>query len=89
MKLNSSQALDEWRAHLAEKGKAGVSVPRVRICAGTGCLANGSAKVKAAFEAEAAARGMAIGIDFAAESTGCHGFCERGLLVVIEPGEIL
>jgi NADH-quinone oxidoreductase subunit F len=89
MKLNSSQALDEWRAHLAEKGKAGVSVPRVRICAGTGCLANGSAKVKAAFEAEAAARGMAIGIDFAAESTGCHGFCERGPLVVIEPGEIL
>lgn len=88
MKLNSPQALDEWRAHLAEKGKAGVSVPRVRICAGTGCLANGSAKVKAAFEAEAASRGMALGIDFAAESTGCHGFCERGPLVVVEPGEI-
>lgn len=89
MRLNNPQALEEWRDRLAEAGKAGVSIPRVRVCAGTGCLANGSAKVKASFEAEAAARGMAIGIDFAAESTGCHGFCERGPLVVIEPGEIL
>ncbi|MFA0887828.1 MAG: NADH-ubiquinone oxidoreductase-F iron-sulfur binding region domain-containing protein [Synergistales bacterium] len=89
MRLTDPKALDEWRARIEAKENARASVPRVRVCAGTGCLANGSARVKSAFEAEASARGLAVPVDFAAESTGCHGFCERGPLVVIEPGEIL
>ncbi|WP_300526325.1 NADH-ubiquinone oxidoreductase-F iron-sulfur binding region domain-containing protein [Aminiphilus sp.] len=72
----------ELEAHRAEGA-------RVRICAGTGCLAGGSAHVKAAFETEAARRGLTLGVDFRAETTGCHGFCEEGPLVVVEPGGIL
>jgi NADH-quinone oxidoreductase subunit F len=89
MRMTSPKALEEWKADLEKSVIGRTAVPRVRICAGTGCLANGSAQVRAAFEAEASERGMAVPIDFAAESTGCHGFCERGPLVVIEPGEIL
>ncbi len=88
MKLTSTKALEEWQAGLAERERGRSSARRVRVCAGTGCLANGSARVKAAFEAEASARGLAVPLEFAAESTGCHGFCERGPLVVIQPGEI-
>ena len=89
MRLANPKALEEWRARLEEAAAACAHLPKVRVCAGTGCLANGSAKVRAAFEAEACARGMTLPVDFAAETTGCHGFCERGPLVVIEPGGIL
>ncbi len=88
MKLNSPQDLKRYREELKRLEEARLAIPRVRVCAGTGCLAGGSAAVKKAFEDEAAARGLALAVDFVAESTGCHGFCERGPLVVVEPGEI-
>ena len=57
---------------------------RVLVCAGTGCVANGSLKVIEKFKE--------LGADVAVLSdydkmtivpTGCHGFCEQGVLVVI------
>jgi NADH:ubiquinone oxidoreductase subunit F (NADH-binding)/NAD-dependent dihydropyrimidine dehydrogenase PreA subunit/(2Fe-2S) ferredoxin len=56
------------------------------VCAGTGCRAYGAEQVAQALEDEIAKRGLAdkVGV----RQTGCHGFCERGPLIVIQPSEI-
>jgi NADH:ubiquinone oxidoreductase subunit F (NADH-binding)/NAD-dependent dihydropyrimidine dehydrogenase PreA subunit/(2Fe-2S) ferredoxin len=53
------------------------------ICAGTGCRAYGAEALADSFEEEIEKRG--IGDKIGVRRTGCHGFCERGPLVVIEP----
>lgn len=57
---------------------------RVFICAGTGCVANGSLEVVAKFE-EFGVKTEELGLKekMTAVPTGCHGFCEQGVLVVI------
>ena len=60
---------------------------RVRVCLGTGCMAKGAAGVFEQFQQQAEQNGdgtMVLGVN----CTGCHGFCERGPLVVVEPGNI-
>ena len=61
----------------------------VRICCGTGCLANGSAKVAEEFERLVDSADIKVECDI--KKTGCNGFCENGPLVTIlsdKPGEI-
>jgi NADH-quinone oxidoreductase subunit F len=53
----------------------------VAICAGTGCRAYGSLKVKEALEAELKKQNMNVDVI----ATGCLGFCEKGPMVVIHP----
>ena len=60
--------------------------PCVTICSGTGCHALGSDKVAEAFTSEIARNGLKDKVDI--RRTGCHGFCERGPIVVIFPEEI-
>ncbi len=60
--------------------------PRVSVCAGTGCLATGGTSVLDAFRAEVDKQGLAAQVDV--RGTGCHGFCEKGPIVVIGPEEI-
>ena len=55
------------------------------VCQGTGCFSTGSGAVYDALQAEVARQGMA---DVAVDFTGCHGFCEQGPNVVIEPDGI-
>jgi NADH-quinone oxidoreductase subunit F len=59
--------------------------PHLAVCVGTGCLATGARGVLAAFEAAIAERGLDVTVGV--RGTGCHGFCERGPIVVIEPAE--
>ena len=54
----------------------------VAICAGTGCRAYGSLKVKDALEAELKKQNMA---DVDVLATGCLGFCEKGPMMIIHP----
>jgi NADH-quinone oxidoreductase subunit F len=82
--LNSPQDLDEFRQKLAAKRNA--ETPCISICAGSGCLANGTAELIEAFEAEIKEQGLTGSVD--TKGTGCHGFCERGPVVVIHPEEI-
>ena len=58
----------------------------VRVCCGTGCLANGSARVAAEFER--LTRGTDVQVECHVKRTGCNGFCENGPLVTILPDEI-
>ena len=54
----------------------------VFVCQGTGCVSGGSDAVYEALKAEVAQQKLAeVEVDF----TGCHGFCEQGPNVVIEP----
>jgi NADP-reducing hydrogenase subunit HndC len=53
------------------------------VCAGTGCRAYGAEALAESLEEEIEKRG--IGNSVGVRRTGCHGFCERGPLVVVEP----
>jgi len=57
--------------------------PMVVVCGGTGCLASGAEKVKAAFVEKLAAAGVDGGVTL--KETGCHGFCQRGPVVLVHP----
>ena len=67
----------------------------VLVCAGTGCIAGGSLKVCETLKEECERRGLHIYVGLTEHSgeekslhikmSGCHGFCEMGPLVHIEP----
>ena len=75
--------------------KASEEYPSVLICAGTGCIAGGALKIYENFKAECEKRGLPVYIGLKHDSdeehslhmkmSGCHGFCEMGPLVHIEP----
>ncbi len=83
MKITSAQHLEQLRSlFVADEAR---HKKKVIVCCGTGCLANGAAKLVEAFHD--AFKNNQI-TDFSVEAvkeTGCHGFCEQGPLVVIEP----
>lgn len=83
-RLNSPSELEKLREDILSKRDP--NKPCIAICSGTGCHAYGSEKVNAAFEEEQKKQGLEGEIDI--RRTGCHGFCERGTLVVIYPEEI-
>lgn len=58
----------------------------ITICGGTGCHAYGCLKVAKAFEDEIKKQNLQELVDV--RTTGCHGFCERGPIVVIQPDGI-
>jgi NADH-quinone oxidoreductase subunit F len=58
----------------------------VTICSGTGCHAYGSEEVYQRFVSEIEKKGLQEKVDI--RRTGCHGFCERGTVVVVFPEEI-
>jgi NADH-quinone oxidoreductase subunit F len=72
---------------------------RVVVCAGTGCIANGSLKVHAELARAATGQGLKVSValdahdcspkDVLATKSGCQGFCQVGPLVAIEPDGIL
>lgn len=55
------------------------------VCCGPGCLANGSQKIIDKFKSELRGRKIKNFSVDALKETGCHGFCDQGPLVVIEP----
>lgn len=70
-------------------------VPSILICAGTGCIAGGAMKIYDNFKSECEARGLKVYVGLKHDTdeekslhvkmSGCHGFCEMGPLVRIEP----
>jgi len=55
----------------------------ITVCGGTGCHAYGCIKVAQAFKREIKKRNLQDSVEV--RTTGCHGFCERGPIVVIQP----
>ena len=58
----------------------------ITICGGTGCHAYGCMQIAESFQAEVKKRKLQDSVDV--RVTGCHGFCERGPIVVIQPDGI-
>jgi NADP-reducing hydrogenase subunit HndC len=84
--LASAGALETFRAQLiAERDPAR---PRIIVCHGTGCQANGSPKVARALKAAIAEAQLDAVVIPQIKATGCHGFCSRGPLVIMEPAGI-
>jgi NADH-quinone oxidoreductase subunit F len=58
----------------------------VRVCIGTGCTAKGSRRLYDLFAQAVEQSGQDVLLE--AKQVGCHGFCERGPIVVVQPGDI-
>jgi NADH-quinone oxidoreductase subunit F len=83
-KLGSPQELETLRESIL--GQRDPERLCITVCSGTGCHAYGCEKVTAAFQQEVKQQGLSDRVDI--RTTGCHGFCERGPLVVIRPKNI-
>jgi NADH:ubiquinone oxidoreductase subunit F (NADH-binding)/(2Fe-2S) ferredoxin len=59
----------------------------VLVCQGTGCISGNAEEVFSVLKKET--EGLNSGADIEIKHTGCHGFCQQGPLVVVEPEGIL
>ena len=59
----------------------------ISVCMGTGCTAKGGNEIYKALN-EALGEIQEQDVNVALRHTGCHGFCERGPIVTISPGDI-
>jgi len=83
-RMSSAAELEKFREDiLSSRDPERLSVA---VCSGTACLGRGNAGVLRAFEEEI--KKQSLGREVDVRATGCHGFCERGPNVVIQPEEI-
>ena len=101
MQLRSRDALDEYIRLYSKEVDA--QEKKVLICAGTGCVAGGSLGIYDRIISLVKEKGVDCVVELADEKngsqlhegsigvkrSGCHGFCEMGPLVRIEPGGYL
>lgn len=59
----------------------------ILICQGTGCLSGGAGQLYST--AERTVFQMHLGRSIQIKRTGCHGFCQEGPLVIIQPDGVL
>jgi len=81
MEKFNPEKLEELRAHLIENRSRGKTC--ITVCGGTGCHAYGCEEIARSFKDEIKRQKLEDKIDI--KVTGCHGFCERGPIVVIQP----
>lgn len=90
--LKNREELQQYR--LSVQNSFNKQVQRVIICAGTGCVAGGSINVYNRLKELLEDRNIHVAIDLEAEphdesvglkKSGCHGFCEMGPLLRIDP----
>ena len=92
MKINTREELiakqEEYKASLNSQKK------QILICAGTGCVAGGSLDIYDKMKEIIEAKGLRCALILEKEphdesiglkKSGCHGFCEMGPLLRIEP----
>lgn len=83
MNIDIIKEQENAKKHIEEQGL------RVLVCAGTGCVANGSLKVIEKFKTLGADVSTLTDYDkVTIVPTGCHGFCEQGVLVIIPDKDI-
>ncbi len=83
-KLNSVGELDSLAKKLEQNSKK--TKKSITICGGTGCQASDSYSLVEAVKNELSMQSMESKVRV--RVTGCHGFCEQGPIVVVEPGNI-
>jgi len=83
-KLRSPAELERLRDRIV--GQHDPERPYVSVCGGTGCHAYKCEDVARALGNEIKQQGLGERVEL--KVTGCHGFCERGPLIVIYPEKI-
>jgi NADP-reducing hydrogenase subunit HndC len=83
-RINSASELEELRKGILSERDP--DKPSIAVCAGMGCLGLSNGRILSAFEEEISKKKLKTKVDIRA--TGCHGYCEKGPLVVIYPEEI-
>jgi NADH-quinone oxidoreductase subunit F len=83
-RINSPAELEELRKDIISKRDP--NKPCITLCSGSACHASGSGKVAASLEEEIKKQGLRDKVDI--RRTGCHGFCEKGPIIVIRPEQI-
>ncbi|MBW1813383.1 MAG: 4Fe-4S binding protein [Deltaproteobacteria bacterium] len=81
-KLENREALNEYRKKLQSKDKK-KDHKLISLCAGSGCGAYGTAKVYKTLVDELKKKKLDNKVEV--KLTGCHGFCEKGPIMVIHP----
>ena len=95
MSILTRESFRAMRETAEEALRRSSNAVNVRVCAGTGCIAGGSLKVCETLKEECERRGLQVYVGLTEHSgeekslhikmSGCHGFCEMGPLVHIEP----
>jgi (2Fe-2S) ferredoxin len=83
-RIGSPAELEEFRKGILSKRDP--KKPCISLCSGSACHATGSGKVAARLEEEIEKQGLSDAVEV--RKTGCHGFCERGPIMVIHPEEV-
>ena len=81
MKINSVRELERYREKLSASERYGGR--KLLVCCGPGCLARGSKKVAESIRGELSKKKGSPPLPVI--ETGCHGLCECGPLVILEP----
>ncbi len=82
-KINATK-LEELKAEIIESRKDQKTY--ITVCGGTGCHAYGCLQIADAFRDEIRKQKLKATVEV--RTTGCHGFCERGPITVIQPDGI-
>jgi NADH:ubiquinone oxidoreductase subunit F (NADH-binding)/(2Fe-2S) ferredoxin/NAD-dependent dihydropyrimidine dehydrogenase PreA subunit len=83
-RLNSFRELEHLRQQLREQRQNITTT--VMVCGGTGCQASRSRAVIDAVSDELSRQELDMRVRLCV--TGCHGFCEQGPVMIIEPGNV-
>jgi len=76
--------LEEFKAEILDSRKDQKTY--ITVCGGTGCHAYGCLQIAQAFRDEIKKQKLQAAVEV--RTTGCHGFCERGPITVIQPDGI-
>jgi len=82
--LDNTEALAALRSSL-KKSREQIR-HTIAVCGGTGCRAQGSESIRDVFVEEIKKAGLESTVDI--KMSGCHGLCEMGPIVLINPGDI-
>ncbi len=80
-KIQTASDLKDVRDTIIKNTRKGKTI--ITLCGGTGCHASGCKAVVSAFKRELKKNKLQDTIDL--KVTGCHGFCEKGPIVVLQP----
>ncbi|PLX40160.1 MAG: NADH-quinone oxidoreductase subunit F [Deltaproteobacteria bacterium] len=82
--INSPAQLEELRKEILSKRDP--QKPCITLCTGSACMASGSGEVLDALTDELEKEGLTDKVSV--RTTGCHGYCERGPIIVSEPEQV-
>ena len=81
--------LKNFEAHCQQVVAGAEGVRSIMVCCGTGCRARGGLDVARALEDALAKAKLADSVKVELTQTGCHGWCEQGPIVTVEPAGTL